>query len=239
VQTAESPRVAEDDPSPDWAQGYGFQFWRCRHGAYRADGAFGQFAIVWPEHDLVIAITSGTADMQGVLDAVWTSLVPALADRTAPAAGDPDQPIDTSGCRVPPPMGAPASPHEATILGVTHALDTPVNGITHVTLVRDEHGRLALRTRAGGRERTIGFGYDEWVPGVLTRGGRTVDVASAAAWVDESRLVARTVSLGTPFMTTLALEVVDGCLAVALDRNVAFGPTHLGHATARPVAGPA
>ena len=34
---------------PDWAQGYGYQFWRCRHGAYRGDGAFGQFCLVMPE----------------------------------------------------------------------------------------------------------------------------------------------------------------------------------------------
>src|SRR4029079_8522670 len=25
----------------DWKQGYGYQFWRCQHGAYRGDGAFG------------------------------------------------------------------------------------------------------------------------------------------------------------------------------------------------------
>src|SRR5260370_26188762 len=27
----------------DWAQGYGYQFWRCRNNAFRGDGAFGQF----------------------------------------------------------------------------------------------------------------------------------------------------------------------------------------------------
>ncbi len=32
--------------NPDWRQGYGYQMWMCRHGAQRADGAFGQFAIV-------------------------------------------------------------------------------------------------------------------------------------------------------------------------------------------------
>ena len=47
------------DPKSDWAQGYGYQFWRCRHGAYRGDGAFGQFCVVLPEEDAVIAITSG------------------------------------------------------------------------------------------------------------------------------------------------------------------------------------
>ncbi len=30
------------NPASDWEQGYGFQFWRCRHGIYRGDGAFGQ-----------------------------------------------------------------------------------------------------------------------------------------------------------------------------------------------------
>ena len=47
-------------PTKDWDQGYGFQFWRCRHGAYRGDGAFGQFCIVLPEQDAVVAITANT-----------------------------------------------------------------------------------------------------------------------------------------------------------------------------------
>jgi CubicO group peptidase (beta-lactamase class C family) len=67
-----------DAQTSDWAQGYGYQFWRCRHGAYRADGAFGQFCLVLPMEDAVIAMTSETADMQAVLNAVWTHLLPAL-----------------------------------------------------------------------------------------------------------------------------------------------------------------
>lgn len=64
--------------NPDWQQGYGFQFWMARHG-YRGDGAFGQFCLVLPEHDAVIAMTSGTEDMQGILDAVWTHVLPAFS----------------------------------------------------------------------------------------------------------------------------------------------------------------
>lgn len=62
----------------DWIQGYGYQFWRCRHDAYRGDGAFGQYCIVLPKEDAVIAITSETGNMQGVLDAVWNHILPAL-----------------------------------------------------------------------------------------------------------------------------------------------------------------
>ena len=65
-----------DDPNNDWAQGYGFQFWMARHNVYRGDGAFGQFCLVLPEHNAVVAITSGDSDLQGVLDRVWQYLLP-------------------------------------------------------------------------------------------------------------------------------------------------------------------
>ena len=62
---------------PDWQQGYGFQLWMSQHG-YRGDGAFGQYMVVLPEHDAVVAMFSCTEPMQAVLD----------ADVGAPPAGD-------------------------------------------------------------------------------------------------------------------------------------------------------
>jgi CubicO group peptidase (beta-lactamase class C family) len=62
----------------DWAQGYGYQFWRCRPGGYRADGAFGQFCMVMPEYDAVIAITSESFSMQNSMDLIWQHLLPAM-----------------------------------------------------------------------------------------------------------------------------------------------------------------
>lgn len=64
--------------SSDWRQGYCYQFWRSRNNSYRGDGAFGQYALVLPEHNTVIAITSETTDMQGELDLVWKYILPAL-----------------------------------------------------------------------------------------------------------------------------------------------------------------
>ena len=71
------------DPTKDWDQGYGFQFWRCRHGAFRGDGAFGQFCLVMPEQDAVLAITADTGDMQAELNVVWDKLLPAMASADA------------------------------------------------------------------------------------------------------------------------------------------------------------
>jgi len=68
----------------DWAQGYGYQFWRCTHGAFRGDGAFGQFCIVLPDKDTVVAITAESFDLQGSLNLVWNHLYPALRDGVLP-----------------------------------------------------------------------------------------------------------------------------------------------------------
>ncbi len=76
------------NPNSDWEQGYGYQFWRARHGAYRGDGAFGQYCVVMPEQDAVIAITSGLKDMQSVLNLVWDKLLPAMS--ATPLATDDD-----------------------------------------------------------------------------------------------------------------------------------------------------
>jgi len=76
VDQATTKQVSNgSDPSRDWDQGYGFQFWRCRHAAYRGDGANGQFCIVLPEQDAVIAITADTRDMQAELNVVWDKLL--------------------------------------------------------------------------------------------------------------------------------------------------------------------
>jgi len=75
------------DGAPDWQQGYGFQFWMSRHG-YRGDGAYGQYCLVLPEQDAVIAITAGTENMPGILDAAWDHLLPAFDAATGSDAAD-------------------------------------------------------------------------------------------------------------------------------------------------------
>ncbi len=62
----------------DWLQGYSYQMWRCRHNAYRADGANGQYIIVLPEKDAVIVTTADIRDMQGEINLIWQYLLPAL-----------------------------------------------------------------------------------------------------------------------------------------------------------------
>ena len=67
-----------DPETSDWIQGYGYQMWRCRHGAFRADGAYGQYIIVLPEQDAVVVTTAQIGNMQEEIDLIWDNLLPAL-----------------------------------------------------------------------------------------------------------------------------------------------------------------
>ena len=78
---------AEKDKS-DWTQGYCYQMWRCKNNAYRGDGAFGQYIIVMPDQDAVIAITSETGDMQDELNLVWKYLLPAMGNQKLPVSSN-------------------------------------------------------------------------------------------------------------------------------------------------------
>ncbi len=67
-----------DPATSDWLQGYGYQMWRCRHNAFRADGANGQYIIIIPDKDAVVAMTANIGDMQEEINLVWDNILPAL-----------------------------------------------------------------------------------------------------------------------------------------------------------------
>ena len=76
MEEAEAKGMTKENS--DWMQGYGYQMWRCRPGCFRADGARGQYIIVVPDKNAVIAITSDVEDLQGELNLVWNHILPAL-----------------------------------------------------------------------------------------------------------------------------------------------------------------
>lgn len=65
--------------SADWTSGYGYQMWRCRvPGVYRLDGAFGQFSVVLPGQDAVVAITEATVRTDVTLELIYRHLIPGM-----------------------------------------------------------------------------------------------------------------------------------------------------------------
>lgn len=70
--------------NPDWRCGYGFQFWRCvPENVFRADGAFGQYGVVFEDKDTILILQSASADQQDQLTCAWKALLPAITEEDA------------------------------------------------------------------------------------------------------------------------------------------------------------
>lgn len=74
-------------PTIEWAQGYGYQFWRCTQDCYRGDGMYGQLVIVDPARDMVTTVNAQIENMTEEMALITDYLAPA-ADAAPGTAED-------------------------------------------------------------------------------------------------------------------------------------------------------
>jgi len=223
------------NPESDWNQGYGYQFWRSRHNTYRGDGAFGQYCIVMPEQDVVVAITSGVRDMQSVLDLIWDKLLPAIKDEALPEEIDDWQQLETrlSNLQVRPIDGRPTAPTASTIGDKRYVFSENGRGIEAVSF--DFAGETpALVVSTGTGDSRIPYGNDTWIKGraSFVNGfdriiGFDADYAVAATgnWTGDSTLSIKLCLYETPYYTTMDFHFDGDEVGFESSSNVSFGPT--------------
>jgi CubicO group peptidase (beta-lactamase class C family) len=221
--------------NPDWEQGYGYQFWRCRHGAYRGDGAFGQFCVVMPGQDAVLAITAGVGNMQSVLDLVWEHLLPAMDGRpSGEDRGSQDALAERlARLRLPPPAGQPSSSLAASLSGREFRLAENPDGVESIRFDFSGDG-CTLTVRGGRGEQRIPCQRGRWARAEHTilrareaplEGPAYAKVAASGAWSDERTYVVELWWYETPFRRTLTCRFDGDRLTVEQQMNVSFGPT--------------
>ncbi len=214
------------DPKSDWAQGYGYQFWRCRHGAYRGDGAFGQFCVVLPEQDAVIAITSGLKDMQGVLDLVWEKLLPAMKSSSLPpnddAVGKLRVALKSLSLQPAEGTGTPGS-----WVGKRFLFAANDHQLESIMLEHDgKDGPATLVARIAGADQRIVCGRDEWQKGKFAWINLPEQpVAASGAWSESDTFNAKLCFYETPFTVSVTLKGSGDELHCTTKPNLGFGAT--------------
>ncbi|MCD6285596.1 MAG: serine hydrolase [Anaerolineae bacterium] len=223
----------------DWSQGYGFQFWRCRHNAYRGDGAFGQYCLVMPDQDAVLSITGGLGDMQAVLDLVWMHLLPVMAAEALPEDELTRSELVSklASLALPPLEGLSASPVASAISGKTYAFDLDVQRtiaerhfasadaqlLRSMSLALDgDGGTLVIEDGRGPQK--VAFGLREWRFGTtLLDGDKPRKVAASGAWITEDTFAVKLCLYETPFCPTIFCRFGDGHVIYQFRSNVGFG----------------
>jgi CubicO group peptidase (beta-lactamase class C family) len=226
------------NPASDWDQGYGYQFWRCRHGAYRGDGAFGQYCIVLPEQDAVVAITSGVRDMQAVLNVVWDKLLPALEKEPLAADEGAQERLRArlKGLELHPQDGKATAPGVEKVTGRKY--DFPANPRKLESMALEdggEGGATTLVARFNGTEQRIVCGRGSWRKDQAGWGMLPAQpMAASGGWTADDTYTARLCFYETPFLFTVRLKFAGEEVRCDIEPNVSFGPVkqpeHVGKA---------
>jgi CubicO group peptidase (beta-lactamase class C family) len=168
INSAPDPEIVPKDKD-DWAQGYGYQFWRCRHNGFRASGNFGQFIIVMPDLDAVIVLTSKTVaggrdgGMRDQLNLVWEYLLPAMHEDALPEnkklTADLKEKLSSLSLPLPDKRATPSFFLDNT--GKSYQMEPNRAGIETMSFnISDDIYQLTINTETDVHQ--LSYGYSEW-----------------------------------------------------------------------------
>jgi hypothetical protein len=225
---AEATKATSDnsnvETNPDWCVGYGYQFWMCRHDGYRGDGAFGQYGIIMPEQDAVLAMIGGVRDMQPILDKVWQHLLPALQPEALPANPQAYAELcdKLASLSLPLTQGQPSSPLAEPYSGKTYDLEDSELQLASVTLeFGEEQSKLIVRGERG--EYAIQIGYGAWQRG--HSGYSDEPVAACGAWTAVDTYEIRLCHTTRVYCPIFRFHFSDNQLQLEVEPNVFWGLT--------------
>ncbi len=235
VETATSRWMSNgSNPASDWEQGYGFQFWRCRYGVIRGDGAHGQFCIVMPELDAVVAITAGTKDLQGVLNVVWAKLLPALQAKVtgalaADAGAEGTLRVKLAGLALKSPVAVTGELSAIAAKVARKRFVFPKNPQAAESIMlspaADDSKATEFVATTGGVEQRVTVTGGGWVKGELKGGPAAGPVAVSGAWTAADTFTLDVVRYRTPFVARYRMKFSGDGETVTLETVPNVGPT--------------
>ena len=200
---------------PDWKVGYGFQFWRCRHNAFRGDGAFGQYAIAMPEQGIAIAITSGLRNMQQILDLVWDFVLPAAQNSALPPAAEEESALRQELAAWAMPVLTSAGAELPRRIYHLEANDLQFKELSFAS--QEDHVELSL----DGETLRAGFGFQ--ADNLLTwREALPRRVAASVRRISDREFELLACCYETPFQWHIQLEFGDDTVTLVRRANVCF-----------------
>jgi hypothetical protein len=215
------------DGDHDWALGYGYQFWRCQHGGYRADGAFGQLCVVLPDQDAVIAITAASNSIQGILNEVWEHLLPNMKDAPLPedqalVSKLADQLKDLS---IDPPQLQRSSSLEDQINDITYTLDDNQFSLATFSISFNPDEAEVTFISKLGENKVIRLGRGQWLESfALILEPSMNRIMSSFTWSAVDQLQLTLLFVEMPFCITLDIKILENMLILKQRINVNMGP---------------
>ncbi len=242
--TNQNDSASEEAVNPGSADnylGYGFQIWMCKpERAYRADGALGQFTIVLPEQDMIIAITETALKAQTTLDVTWDFVAKITDDAALPADDAAYEALThkLSILNVGNPPCSPFSPMAAKVSGKRYKVlsgdFTPFPGqfmtqegpddITTFSFTFDDYGFVwDFETQSGRKESVrVSTGGVRFTNMLGKPEDTTQLYLCSACWKEEDVLELQCRWIETCVLDTYAIRFTDGGIEITATNNNFF-----------------
>lgn len=192
---------------PDWRCGYGYQFWRSRHG-FRGDGACGQYALMLPEEEMAVAVNATVTEMGKILDILWEKMLPGVQNSPLPEDKSAFAELEKLAGSLAV-SAAPAGERKET-RSCTFAFGPNSVGIEAGSLeITPEECVLSLKTPHGQEEIRAGFGRFARSSAQL-QDFRPHPLAGCASWKSENLLEIELLFLDGTFRDTWEIEFAKG-----------------------------
>ncbi|MDF2699926.1 MAG: class beta-lactamase-related serine hydrolase [Haloplasmataceae bacterium] len=207
--------------SEDWSQGYCYQFWRCRHNVYRADGAFGQYCVVLPQSNAVVAINSGIENMHIVLNLIWEHLLPAFSNNSL-VENKIDYRILCEKCANLKHLPKRVSDREAIINVINDKVFTlEQNNVNlKIIVINFNENKLSLVDDRGKFD--VHFGKGEWHYINSNFFNYFTNVYCSGTWLTEHTFIIEARVIETPFTYYLKFTFNDNELVLEYFSNLGF-----------------
>ena len=234
VEMATSKQTSNgSDPNNDWNQGYGFQFWRCRHNCYRGDGAFGQFCIVMPDHDAVLAVNSGASNMGAIMQATWEHLLPGFSADALPNRKSDSMALKErlEALELGQVTDNPKRKSARSADSRQYILEENALGIESVRFAFDENPALIVKDATG--EHRMPIGTEGWLRNRVPSIGKLIErlpnaddvaIATNGAWTENDTFQFRMWLYESPFRVDVVARFSGDDVFLEVNRNVGFGP---------------
>ena len=225
-------RALGEDYEPQ-ALGYGYHFWMGPHDSYYASGIFGQYCVVMPDRNTVLAINSGVGGdrTHEVLGPVWSELYGAI-NVDSPSSGMRSDALTVGSPLVTMPTSLDA-PIASEISGEVYQMTPNEEGVREVSIHFESDRCVVAISDDRGRHQVL-CGIGQWLESPTSVSGSalhhgyefdTTTVVACGAWSSVDEFTMTWSFIESAFRDTVVCRFVDDQLELNRSVNVNTGST--------------
>ena len=217
------------------ARNYGYQWWvHEAASAYFAVGAFGQYSIVFPQHDAVLALTAGVQRSASLREHAWEYFPDAFLGSTSSAANQTQRQLDARlrDMRLLPEARQTTSTIAAAVSGKPYAIAANDDDVSSVQL--DFNGNdVTFRLTDHRGVHSVRAGLDRWIESETSITGNKLHhqyqaddmrVVAHGRWWDEHTFEMTWQFVETAWVDTVTVRFFDDRISIDRRTNANYAP---------------